>query len=69
MTPEELELKKYELEVKKVKSLEKIANSLDVLTIWFEEINKEDWSSRVQFYLSEWHKNIKPTKESTQLNG
>ena len=30
------------LETRKVKALEKIANSLDALTIWFEEIDKEE---------------------------
>ena len=49
MTEEQLELEK-----KKVKALEKIANSLDALTIWFEEIDKDDWSERIQYYLSEW---------------
>lgn len=43
------------LEQKKVKALEKIANSLDALTIWFEEINKDEWSERLQWYLSEFH--------------
>jgi hypothetical protein len=46
------------LEQRKVKALEKIGNSLDALTIWFEEIDKEDWSNRLQYYLSEWHKSI-----------
>lgn len=45
------------LEQKKVKALEKIANSLDALTIWFEEVNKDEWSDRIQYYLAEWHKN------------
>ncbi len=45
------------LETKKVKALEKIANSLDALTVWFEEINKDEWSDRIQYYLAEWHKN------------
>ena len=31
------------LEERKVKALEKIANSLDALTLWFEEIDKEEW--------------------------
>ena len=35
MTEEE----KNALELRKVKALEKIANSVDALTIWFEEIN------------------------------
>ncbi len=45
------------LETKKVKALEKIANSLDALTVWFEEIDKDEWSQRIQYYLAEWHKN------------
>ena len=63
MTEEE----KFEIEKKKVKALEKIANSLDALTIWFEEIDKQEWSDRVQFYLAEWHKIASP-KEDTTLN-
>ena len=52
------------LETKKVKALEKIANSLDALTVWFEEIDKDDWSSRVQYYLSEFHKLVPKDKEN-----
>ena len=48
------------LEMRKVKALEKIANSLDALTIWFENIDKEEWSSRIQYYLSEFHTIAKP---------
>ena len=44
------------LETRKVKALEKIGNSLDALTLWFEEIDKNEWSARIQFYLSEFHK-------------
>jgi hypothetical protein len=44
------------LEQRKVKALEKIANSVDALTIWFEEIDKEEWSQRLQWYLSEFYK-------------
>ena len=32
------------LEERKVKALEKIANVLDALTLWFEEIEKDEWS-------------------------
>ena len=60
MTTEE----KDALELRKVKALEKIANSVDALTIWFEEVDKTEWSNRIQFYLSEWHNNSKP-KEPT----
>lgn len=63
MTPEE----QFELEKRKVKALEKIGNSLDALTIWFEEIDKKEWSDRIQFYLSEWHRTI-PEKKDETLN-
>ena len=52
------------LETKKVKALEKIANSLDALTVWFEEIDKDDWSSRIQYYLSEFHKLVPKDKDN-----
>ena len=39
----------FELEKKKVKALEKIANSLDALTVWFEEIDKDEWSDKFQY--------------------
>ena len=51
------------LEERKVKALEKIALSLDSLTIWFEEIDKEGWDERIQFYISEFRKLIPPTEE------
>jgi len=46
------------LETRKVKALEKIANSLDSLTVWFEEIDKDEWGNRVQYYLAEFHNKI-----------
>jgi hypothetical protein len=55
------------LEQRKVKALEKIANTLDALTVWVEEIEKQEWSDRIQFYLAEWHNTIKP-KDPT-ING
>ena len=42
------------LEERKVKALEKIGNSLDALTIWFEEIDKDTWGPRLEWYLSLW---------------
>ena len=42
------------LDERKIKALEKIANSLDALTLWFEEIDKEDWGPRIEWYLSMW---------------
>jgi hypothetical protein len=55
------------LETRKVKALEKIANSVDALTIWFEEVDKQEWSERIQYYLSEFHKFSEP-KDPT-ING
>ena len=61
----ELDVEKNLLEERKVKALEKIATTLDALTIWFEEIDKEEWSSRIQFYLSEFHKLVPKEIEET----
>jgi hypothetical protein len=52
------EKKEQDLELRKVKALEKIANSLDALTIWFEEIDKEEWNQRAQYYLAEFHNKL-----------
>lgn len=41
------------LEERKVKALEKIGSSLDALVLWFEEIDKEEWGERMQYYLAE----------------
>tara|TARA_R110000823_G_scaffold193189_1_gene324738 strand:+ start:118 stop:309 length:192 start_codon:yes stop_codon:yes gene_type:complete len=45
------------LEERKVKALEKIGDSLDSLTLWFEEIDKDDWSGRIAWYLDLWKQN------------
>lgn len=42
------------LQERQVKALEKIAVSLDALTLWFEEIQKDEWDARLQFYLAKW---------------
>jgi uncharacterized LabA/DUF88 family protein len=55
------------LENRKVKALEKIANTMDALTVWFEEIEKDEWSDRIQYYLTEFHNIAKP-KDPT-ING
>ena len=47
-----------ELEKRKVEALEKIAENIDALTLWFEDIDKSGWSERIQWYLSEFLKNI-----------
>ena len=43
------------LEERKVKALEKIANVLDALTNWFEDIDKAEWSERLQWYMFRFH--------------
>jgi len=43
------------LEERKVKALEKIANTIDALTIWFEDIDKAEWSERLQWYMFRFH--------------
>lgn len=64
MTELDKEKEKMLLEQRKVKALEKIANTLDALTVWVEEIEKQEWSDRIQYYLAEWHNTIK-SKEPT----
>lgn len=44
------------LEERQVLALESIANSLDALSLWFEEIDKDEWGDRTQFYLAEFMK-------------
>lgn len=50
------------LEERKVKALEKIGDCLDSLTMWFEEIEKDEWGERVEFYLAEFHKLVPKKK-------
>jgi hypothetical protein len=64
MTKDEKEKEALLLEQRKVKALEKIANSIDALTIWVEDIDKQEWSDRIQFYLHEFHKSINPEIKS-----
>jgi len=51
------------LEERKVKALEKLANVADALTLWFEEIDKTEWSERIQWYLAEWHNTVKEPEQ------
>jgi hypothetical protein len=57
------EEEKLVLEQRKVKALEKIANSLDALTLWFEEVDKDEWGERIQYYLYEGFKMLKNTHD------
>jgi hypothetical protein len=52
-------------EERKLKALEKIANSVDALALWFEEIDKDEWNDRIQYYLSEFHK-VVPKSPDTE---
>lgn len=45
------ELENYEYEERKVKALESIAKSLSNISAWLDEIDKDDWSERIQWYL------------------
>ena len=67
VAPKDEKMEAQLLEQRKVKALEKIAASLDALTIWFEEVDKDEWSDRIQYYLAEWHDINKP-KDPT-ING
>ena len=64
-TKEEKEKILLEIELRKVQALEKIGTSLDALTIWFEEVDKDEWSGRIQYYLSEFHGKVVKDKEVT----
>lgn len=63
-----VEIDRDQLELRKVKALEKIANSIDALSIWFEEIDKDEWSERTQYYLAEFHNKIVKGIDSTTTN-
>lgn len=57
------------LEERKVAALEKIANNIESLTLWFEDIEAEDWGDRLAWYLSLWkEKYIGDTDEETGDN-
>lgn len=53
------------LEERKVAALEKIGNVLDSFSMWFEEIDKEEWGERIEFYLAEFHKLIPDDKSDS----
>jgi len=67
MSLENYQAERLILEERKTKAMEKIARCLDALTLWFEEIDKEGWNERAQYYLSEFKKLVpedEPTKEA-----
>jgi len=52
-----INLEKQLLAERKVKALERISKNMDTLVLWFEEIDKEEWNERIQYYLSEFLNN------------
>ena len=54
---------KKTIEERQVIALESIANSLDALSLWFEEVDKDEWGDRIQFYLAEFMKVAKREDE------
>jgi len=60
------ETEKLLLEDRKVKALERIALSLDTLSIWFEEVDKEEWGERIPFYLSEFLTSASPADSTVE---
>tara|TARA_R110000803_G_scaffold148262_2_gene213671 strand:- start:4822 stop:5046 length:225 start_codon:yes stop_codon:yes gene_type:complete len=44
------------LDERKVEALEKISDNLSDIVMWLEEIDKDDWGKRIQFYLNEFFK-------------
>ena len=59
----EYEQQRLILEERKTKAVEKIARCLDALTLWFEEIDKDEWGERIEFYLAEFHKLVPEEEE------
>jgi hypothetical protein len=39
---------------------------LDALALWFEEVDKEEWGDRLQYYLAEWHRTVPPKEEEVE---
>ena len=60
----DLQQERLILEERKIKALEKIAVSLDALTLWFEDIEKDEWGERIQYYLYEGFSMISKTHSS-----
>jgi hypothetical protein len=57
------------LEERKIEALEKIAKVLDSFSLWFEEIDKEEWGNRLQYYLSEFYKLANKDDKGSQTGG
>ena len=56
MTPDQID-QYLALKTREVRALEKISSNVESLAIWFEDVDKESWSDRIQWYLSLWKEN------------
>lgn len=45
-------IKSFDLELRKVLALEEIAKSISNISAWLDEIDKEGWDERLQWYLT-----------------
>lgn len=59
-------MKDQELEERKVKALENIADSFDILVEWIEEIDKDTWGERIEWYLDMFKTKYLDNDESQQ---
>lgn len=58
MTDEELIL-----EERKVKALERISQSLSIISNWIDEVDKDEWGKRIEWYLAEFHGKLVKDKD------
>ena len=45
-------IKSFDLELRKVLALEEIAKNISNISAWLDEIDKEGWDERLQWYLT-----------------
>lgn len=58
------------LEERKVKALERISQSLSIISNWLDEVDKDEWGQRIEWYLSEFHKaTVKDVKKVEKKDG
>jgi hypothetical protein len=57
-----------DLELRKVKALEKISNSLEDITVWLEDVDKDEWSNRIQYYLTKFYEVVSAGKKDDNIN-
>lgn len=65
MTADQIE-QYLQLKTREVRALEKISSNVESLAIWFEDVDKESWSDRIQWYLSLWKENYVDSKTKSK---